>query len=562
MYRGTGRTWRPVFGTLAGSGLVFRVAADANWMHIVDLLGRAADSTALTGLLTVLATSSPLLGGASLLSQLLLYFVFIYAFVPRLFPEDFGEWRADPKFRIITTVTVFVTYLSFAVEIPVSGTTVEFGTPITAGLAYFAFFERRQADPFEDPDGAIYRVLNTAIGTEDEELTTENDLTSGTEGFTMHREAEGVRPLVARALAAFAACGLLVMFAIFLGVLAYVVSLFFPIPELLILGWSGYTALANRIPRLPDLERSVDIEAHVYETISVGFVAPVKGLTTVLFLVFGFFTSALPFLGFMGVVSALSLSEIGKLLANATRGGPVFVMLFGLLAFGLYGLWYWWRTSRRIPAFLTSVAGEERDTSVTRPVWLTWPPTTLLMTGTVTSLTGALYLHAHPSLDLWPVWFTVAAGVAYLPGLALMAVAVVRTCETEPQSPETENQSLPMAAIIQVVGVVLAAFSVLNYEAVKRNGLPAYADGLSTILALTVLGGLSLLVLFYFPDIQDRADEASGLGAMALESGPAFAFAILSGGLLVVRGNPLMALAAVGFFVSGGCFLIYLNRPE
>lgn len=562
MSRGTGRTWRPVLGPLAGSELVFRVAIDVNWVRIADLLGRAADSTVVTGLLTVLATSSSALSRAGLFSQLLLYFVFIYAFVPNLFPDEFGDWTVDPAFRLLTTVTVFASYLSLTVEIALSSFADTFGTIVVAGLAYFVFFEIRQSDPFEEPEGALFRILDTAIGTDDEQTDADNDLTSGTDGLTINPDADGVLPLVARVLTALASCSLLAVLAVFLGVLAYVVSLFFPLPELLILGWSGYGAMAGRVSRLPTPKRSGDIETHAYEAITAAFTAPFKGMATVMYLILGFFTSALPFLAFVGVVSALSLSGIRKLLANPARGGPAFVMIFGLLAFGSYGLWYWWRTSRRVPAFLASVTGDDGEASVTRPVWLTGPPVALLVTGSVTGLGGALYLHHHPSLDLWPVWLTVAGGVAYIPSLVLMTVAVRRTRETEPQAPDTEDPNLPIAATIQVVGVVFASFSVVNYEAVKRDGISAYADGLSTMLALVVLGGLGLAIVFYFRDVIQKADEADGLRATALNAGPAFALALLSGGLLVVRGNTSIALVAVAIFVGGGIFLIYLDRRQ
>lgn len=557
--RGVNCSWRAVFGSLAGGELVFRTASNIDWTRIIELLRSTADSTLLTGLLSLLSGAPSILGDASTFTQLLLYAIFLYAFVPEPLPDVFGEWTAEFSFRLLMAALAFVMFLQLLFRgFPDS---TEFSVAIFIGsVMYLLLFKRRETDHFDPPEGSLFQIFTTLVSGYDDSAETEQLHQTEWIASALSADASGIRSVGMRSMIAVVCCGTLSFAFSLLGLFTYVVSLFFPFPELIILGWSAYGAVSAKTGWGSAPEYVIDFESTLYETLHAVFQSPEKGIMGAFYLSFGFYASALPFLkAGTRVVELLVGADVG--LVGDFRPVLMLAVLLGPLASGVYGFWFWWRTSRRFPAFIRSTIGGEATASVTRPVWLTLPPTLLLLISAVTVLVRAVYLHDHPSNVVLPVELSAVSCLLHVFGLSLMIAMYFRTRKSVRQKPASENQTLPIAATIQVVPLLFAASALRNYDAVKQNGLMAYFASLPTVLTLAGISGIGMLVIFYYRDIYEWAEDIDGNSESILKASPSFVAGICMYGFFLLQGTYVYLIFST-VAVSLGIVVLYSTEHD
>jgi hypothetical protein len=551
------RSWRPLLGSVAVGDLLFRAAAATPWNSVSELLATIADSAAITAVLSALAGNSSLFGVVSLGSRWLLYLIGIYLLVPELLPDSFGAWTDRPVPRALTTGGAFGVYLHYGGVLPGPDVLWYPGSTVLVAVGFLAYFAHG-ADPFR-LGGELTGIIETIGlgGTGDP--STESDLLDPTEEPSIHPAATGVRSTALRAVLAPLLSVLLAMMIAFFGLLVFVVGLFFPLPELSVIAWSAYGTVRDRISWLPDERegREGDVEASIYDIVGPAFRSPITGLATVAGVAIGLLLSALPLLSFFRVLGALSLSEVRALVEAPVRGAPTFVLVGGLFLFGAYGLWYWGRVSRRIPAFMRVVDGDDPPTpAVTRPLYLTAPPSFVVVAFGALTLAAASHIHRHADVEYWPPAYALAGGGVVICGILLAVGAIWRTWQHTqahgPQEGTDENRTLPVAVALQVLAVAVAGPVFYSYDAIVADGLSVYlAEATRTVGTGGLLVGSGLL-LFYHAEVWTWSESLSPSGAVIARVGFVVAAgATMAGAVGLYTG--IWALAAV---LAGGCCLL------
>ncbi|MFB6250974.1 MAG: hypothetical protein ABEI27_04705 [Halobellus sp.] len=557
MVRRVVRSWRPVLGSVAASGLFLRAAAYTPWNNLGELLGTLADSAAFTTVLTAFAGNSTLLGLASLASRWLLYLIGIYLLVPELLPTSFGAWTDRPVPRALTTGGAFAMYLHYTGALPGPDVLWFPGSTALVAIGFLAYFGGG-SDPFR-PTGELAGIVQTAGLAEESGDSDEADLLDPAETPSVHPDAADRRSVMLRVVLAPVLCAMLAMMIAFFGLLVFVVGLFFPLPELSVLAWSAYGAVRERIQWLPgsDRSRDVDVEASIYDIVGPAFRNPIEGLVTVAGVAVGLLLSALPLLSFVRVLDALSLSEVRALVAQPVRGAPTFVLVGGMFLFGAYGLWYWSRVSRRIPQFMLSRDGRDSPTPpVTRPLYLTAPPSLVLVAFGALTLAAASHIHRHSGVEYWPPSYALAAGAVVVCGI-LFAIGVIwRTHRyaraNGPQGADDENRTLPAAVATQVLAVALAGPVFYSYDAIVAGGPAVYFEQVAQTVGASGLFVGSGLLLFYHTTIWTRSESLSRFWAVFVR----FGFVVAAGGLMAGATGLYTGSWTLPAVITGGCCLL------
>lgn len=321
---------------------------------------------------------------------------------------------------------------------------------------------------------------------------------------------------------------LLAIPAYLLGVVGGVLSGFFPLLEGLVLGWLALDRAAPLLPadlrdRLPARER-VAIDLHLFAGIGSTFHS-VKAAMVTVFAFLGIGVTAATFAVGVRLAPGAFRLVVSFITGLGTPDFPVFraaaIVLSGtsgiVAAFvsGLYGLWYWIRTLRRLPAFVAWWEDARRSTprtateadlpdAPTRPVGYMLPPSLLVMLS---------YDWAAPSPSLVPdrgAYLLLWGGV-----LLVTFWTVYRTANRRPQPPRSDGLAVLLALVVQLGGFFV-------------GGVLAGTGGLTTVAFYVLL----LVLAYYLPDVvvvanrheDDRLRFAHG-GYLLLGSG---VFAALS----------------------------------
>lgn len=446
-------TPRETLAALAGGELLLTLAVRIEWSHVFDLLTGNTVAALLVGLL---ARSTGHFQIAAKLAELVFVSYLVYQFVPRVFPERMGAWQERRPPRLFMAGGVVA--LLFAGALPTINLVI-----FSLTVGFVAYFATAQTDPFADSDGYVVQILNGIA--DDREF----------DGPTLNPDAPGLRGALVRWL-------FLVTAALFLTVCALVVSMvlialgfFFPLLEVTVLAWASYDAAGDRLNAVPDPERDgPEIEETFFEAISTVFRAPLKGAPSLFLITIGVSVSALPFLLVATLVPHISPAELWFLLTTS-RGIAATSLLVGFALSGAYGLWFWYRICRRFPAFLRSVAdGTEPDPPVALPIGGPLPGVIPLAPAAAYALASALWLHAHPSLDLVPFWLLAVLGLAMILAFVALFWFVLRTVRVRDDSPTagwSDNRLIPVATLVQLGAVFVAVNCFSAYEEIKRDGI-------------------------------------------------------------------------------------------
>lgn len=495
------RTRRRILASLAGADLTFNVAATLDPILLSDGLGLLIDNAVVVIVVSLLRSAPSILGTAGTVAYFGLYAYVLYTLVPQRLKNLAVDGRERQILVLLATGAVFGTFVGLSFD-GIPGP-VTLAIPIGASLALVGYFWLADDDPFAGPDGRLYRLSRTMTDGEERPQ----------EGFTTRPSASGRLPSLARATAITAMTLVLgVLFTLF-GFLAFTVGLFFPLLEFTVLGWiivDRFTAQTNLVPHVST--RRPKVEESIFTVVNAAFSNPLKGIPAAMMLLIGVFLSAFPFLMVVSVVILLSPSDLLSLAGTAGRAFGGIMTIASLLAYSCYGLWYWWRTSLRLPAFLREQAGEETSTDVARPIWTTTPLVPVLFVPALGSMIAALYLHTGDGSNEWPVWLTVTIGVVQLCAVLVAVWAYRRTRTMKAQSVASENWALPLGFCIQSAGTVGALSILSSYESIKEGGFAGleWSNPLNFGMAesMTII---MLVIFFYALEFTEYCTDQKGL---------------------------------------------------
>ncbi|MDT3434706.1 hypothetical protein [Haloarcula sp. 1CSR25-25] len=498
---------RAITGLFAGgSVLASRPAA--------DLLARASDLFDLGfGLFTIYQTLG---GGNTLVSPILTYVAFgylVYAYIPDLYIERFGNIVEARGFRALTAVTTL--YIGLLIgqmtgSAPDQGLFVhlpqDVGGIIVALLAGFivitvvfsGYIHLVRGERLFDRSGAPFETLDvSSIRSIQGKLEKIESLPRRRRHLlvALYESEVGI---------------LYVTPAIILGLALAVLGLLSPIPEgLVVVAVLGsYAPLGGRLPwSLPDRIDS-DIEFRIADNLIETIQNP-KGMCLSVFCILGILTSGLFLVGgisfligagrsfleaWPGIVAIpdvlgdRSLSELGVLSARLWANIGVGT---SLMTFSLYSLLYWFRQLQRLPAYVpfwqAYWQGESSSPpmpSVTRPPGLFLPGNALLL-----GLGAATWLIMKgSSLMGWVVF-----GVVW-PVLVGIVVWSVRAGYRHPPQPLRGEGR----AVVFAFGIQFVSFGVAVVVLTQQSPWP-------------IFGTLLVLVGFmYSPEVSMYSERRQG----------------------------------------------------
>lgn len=453
---------RPPWGLLglsAGGSLLFRGATDVLWVRLTNVLDSLLGPVAVAAI--TLRPSPLLLVGVALEWFMLLYL--LHNRLPRIIGsrEEMPGMLLKKRFRYVLLVVVLGMALLVATNVPSpvgpsplhkSGILVWALLLLMSG--YFGLVAYIWANMNGRPPSEWLAFLENAFpfdvredfGEEGIEEFLRDDWVGGSHRF-------GWICVVVPVYLSLVCC--------LLGIVAGIASLLFPMPELVVLAVAGNNLVASRwdgAPVTPLKGAGLDIETRLYRLVRYPILEQ-TGMATLLFV--GAVVAAMVF-AYVSVVALLGIVHSLPLLAVTAAEAPVRVWnavgyAACLIAPGLYGLWFWYRTLLRFPYLLTYWSLRNRGTTalsldnrlprlVARPrdalltptlVWgvamlFAWQvdEPELLLVGTevcdnVVCLGGGLFgtLWQYPLFD-WPFGTLAAETLLQFPGTEMLLFAV------------------------------------------------------------------------------------------------------------------------------------------
>lgn len=273
----------------------------------------------------------------------------------------------------------------------------------------------------------------------------------------------------------------------------------YPLPDILILIWAGYT-LADRTSfvDVPDLRRDrIDIEKRLFREIRHGLKS-IKGLALTVCVLCGIFAAAQLF--WLGFSVALMLYNDGivynvvPLLAWNLVGVAVLSLIVGV-----YTLWFWAREFRRLDPFLSCYEGTAPAASPnTRVVGWTVPTLSVSVFGLAVIVGAESLSILFAVATLWPGVAVALGGMAWL------------TSQRHHQSVSHEDTVIMGALLVQTISVEL-----FGQRSAVRDLL--VGGELTIPFPMEILPiGVILIGLTYFDDISRYADRYQDVRRFAL----------------------------------------------
>lgn len=486
------RRTRSILGTLAGGELTVALLARVRSLPIGDVVNVVAESTLAGTVLTAMVEFSSELQLLAQGLQLCLFGYVLYIAVPEVVPDRAGPWTDQPS----TRVTFVAGCLGASI---VQDGVLEVGSVVViTALIMLLLISLAEADPLGE-DGSIYRLMMTAGGADEERMGNPPD----------HVDNSWIVKRINEVMFTVGAAGILALIMGTVGMLTWTVGLFFPLPEVTILGWALAATAFDRLGRRSPTPPELDIEGDLMELVELMFENIIRGGATVLMVTFGLFVGAIPFVYVLAALPTLSPSAVDSFWV---RLGPTVALLTGFVLYGAHSLWYWWRTARRLPAHFRWLRDGEATVGVVSPVFATLPGAAAILPAVFGFLAGGLFLYANPDTTYYPPWLSAVIALALLPGLALILLSIHRTRNREatgtPQPPDTERRVLPAAFAIQGASMTVFRGVTSNYNTLK-------ASGLSGVKLIDLVGGAEALLLliglpalYYLPDVAGNAFDA------------------------------------------------------
>lgn len=328
----------------------------------------------------------------------------------------------------------------------------------------------------------------------------------------------------------------------YLGATTAVVAAFFPLFELLLVGSGVLTAFTMR------RTASIDIEEDL-RRIAQGVFMNFKGLAIAPMILLGIAWALVPL--FVGTVSGLT--ALGALSDSVAPGRPLGNVLadFGAVGFGVLpviagGLMvrYWWRSARRVPAFLRHRRAPDSGVTapVARPPLVLLPAVSILLVSIVPVGGRTLWQAGYLGDLRYPLW----AFAVLWPGCVVGAgywFYRTRRAATTPGSIAADRIGLPVAFGVQTGGILV--WSGIVGDPWLIEFVTGTASGVPGFVRQSLVGTVVVLVLALTPEIYDWSRTTSipfvrpglvvGFAAVAIWIGVSDgdAFVVASGAVLV-----------------------------
>lgn len=501
---------------------------------------------------SILTHEVPALSAVDRVIEIALLFYAIYWFAPSALPGEFEPITKNVGFRALaaSTTIVFTRIYSPATGGWLSLVVFYFVSAVVVEQYAARVDDERYPEHF-------YRWMIRALVQSQSESEKSSEIE---EWVTVRRGEAGtwfgsLMVFVERALVSL---GLLLPFFV-LGVFVAAFGLVYPIPELLAVGWVG----GSRFLRGFDRYETVDIEQPIYTVLSTDISNSLKAFTALIATGSGFFFHATIF-----SIFAYGVVPIFDVLGPAIHLSPLrstLIFAFGtslaltLLLFPVYGLWFWRRELKRLPAFLSywewrhSEPRREED----RPKCQTSRPPGLLLPSSVLLLTLPLALVVTEVPDaLGDAEVTIAGYlIVWLLAAGLMVWSIRWPYQNEAQPPRTEQWSIPTSHVIQglAVGIAITGMmSVVQWE--PGTGMVIATQTLYPILTFSTVGLLGA-VIFFIGDVVAYPLDHDGLvdWPLLLIGGGITGWLFLLGTILssgaLVRMSGLLLIATIGSVV-------------
>lgn len=475
----------------------------------VDILVRAASSERLVG--GVLAGVSLLGGQVTELAGWGVVLVLLVAFAPQAYPTLGEAVGRRSGFRLLFAgVTLSIAVLASGLR-TVAAVLVAIGTAYVGAGLFVAYLRLVLRWRLLEPDPRTIAPVDAMFPRDDLRAEVERDLAR-----------DGALGVVGTALWVLAVGLFFVLPCFVAAVVVVALARAASLPDLVALGYAAWPVVAPRL----DLGRSLpeplaDVEAHLLGVAS-RCTESITGASLGLLVALGLFASG-------------SLLRVAVVVAGAVVRGRIPIggpgdasSLVGiavvLAAAGGYGLWYWYRQLRRVPAFLDGLAGEPATPPVARPRAGGLPAAAAVLVALVAAAGAPSSLWSAFGLA-WPLvvgWLVVLArdGFERTPGDAgrellasvvaaaafqTAAVLVVAVVRGRPAELTTPVRLEPGLGELLVLGGLLVAFlgglGAASHYGDRRGGvgryaLPVYAVASGVVMLLVrPLGGSAVATL-------------------------------------------------------------------
>lgn len=468
----------------------------------------------------------------------------IYGVTPTVFPSTVAWVTRQPLFKGVTATT------SVSIGIIVEGITFKgwfSGSPVStidhrwlvvvgigATIAYVLVLWYLYPAPLLSEHGPLVTLLDG--------FARFSDVRNSVEESGLSR--------IEKPLLVVAAVGPCLLICAFLGVIAFGIAIFYPLPEIVVLIYVGVSVVGDEGVPLPADTWTIQIDRRL--TIGVSTATwGLKGIVSLVFVILGILMSAFPFIVFVVVGGVLAVNP--SVVAGIRPGLWVFLSLYlvSVAMLGGYGLWYWLRVIDRLPYFLdrwaerqpidvqTDWTWEERPPLVARPPGVFVPWALLFLTVIVSTRTvdrdAMVGIPAGHAL----LWMGLLAGIGWL---------IRRGIAAEPQHPGSDGLAIPGAVVIQVTCYALLtdiAGAGTITDALFRIQLPPPRT-MPDIVGFVAF--LWVLVTFYYLHDAFNRKNVPGVTQFMMEGliYPLLLLAIAYGHLAGVQ---LLSVSAVGFLI-------------
>ncbi|WP_152422923.1 hypothetical protein [Halorubrum kocurii] len=404
--------------------------------------------------------------------QTILYILFVYTLSPKIFRRYFGDAAYNLGFRLIVVFGAMLVLSGLAVIPP-----LVFFIFLIISIIHAFYLSILQSTSEQD----IFE--NDGFMTNHPLVVTDS---SDVEGKVIETESGSMLEHLTRGIAILLASGAVSLVAMLIGTLIFVFGFFFPVLEVsvLIIVISHYTM---------GIEMN-NFEEDILNVLQVTLLMPAKGISAVLIIFIGLLFSSFYMFYFITYVSQISIS--GSISSGILTQWLILISLGPIP--GLYGLWYWWRQTRRMNTFLQYYSGEEVGTDIiVRPIALTWP----LLPSSVALFSCLLFI---PNFTVRFGSDSLISGVADIASVALAVLSSIYIIivylqthrEDDPQPIESENIIFTKSYMI----CGLSAGILLTIP--QKIGLPFVLDdflGLKHILLFFLP-----VSLFYYDDFKNK----------------------------------------------------------
>lgn len=422
----------------------------------------------------------------------LLFAVSFYVVTPTVFPDRLGFSTDSRLFRALVVVYSFGFAFGLAVGDPLGRVAFLLGLWVLGAVTVLVYLRAVEGWTLLGDPAVLLQPLDAfRFG---EQLQSE---------YATNLEDPVGLDWVSIGATLLAVGGMVIVPCVLLGAIARLLLLAGPLPDVLVLAWVLWGAVASRVSMVPRPERSqgFDLEARLHQGVQMA-TKNAKGFFLTIWVVLGVILPAGTGGLFFVALSAVIENPTAITTLRVLRQAPVLVStLVGvpavLLASCLYGLWVWLRAFPRVDAFADywrapdEWRGDAGRELPLRPVGTTIPAAVGLL-GVGVGIHGPRWLFAVS----WPLYVLGIAGCVWL----------TRRRSGAKQSIEREDHVILGSLLVYLLGMYLLA---VGEQLLSASGIGAVVAllGNSIFVPLAILA----TALTYWPNVTRYAREQTGV---------------------------------------------------